>query len=199
MQVQGSVLVKTLGDMLTFPKGRTTPFCLSKEADTPQAIDTKKIADEMGLLSIVSTSEYDEMLGLTTKEMAEALSALDVLVHASSQEGFGIIQVEAQALGVPVVGTQWGAMQELNANPGLLASVEQVSIEDAGGKIGIPNRKDIAGILETLYQTRRDSATRKLPCQTTCEHLLRITALAPSVASIGFLFTHKMKMKSWLI
>ena len=52
--------------------------------------------------------------------------------------------------------------KSLNANPGLLASVEQVSIEDAGGKIGIPNRKDIAGILETLYQTRRDSATRKL-------------------------------------
>ena len=71
----------------------------------------------MGLLSIVSTSEYDEMLGLTTKEMAEALSALDVLVHASSQEGFGIIHMEAQALGVPVVGTQWGAMQEPERKP----------------------------------------------------------------------------------
>ena len=153
---------QNIGGYADFSKGKNDTILFVKGSRHPQAIDTKKIADEMGLLSIVSTSEYDEMLGLTTKEMAEALSALDVLVHASSQEGFGIIQVEAQALGVPVVGTQWGAMQELNANPGLLASVEQVSIEDAGGKIGIPNRKDIAGILETLYQTRTDSATRKL-------------------------------------
>ena len=41
---------------------------------------------------------------------------MDVMLHASQQEGFGIFQIEAQACGVPVISTNFGPMPELNSD-----------------------------------------------------------------------------------
>lgn len=142
---------ENIGGYAYFASNKNDTILFTKGTRHPQAVDVQKIAGEMRMPSLVSTDAYDELLGLTTREMAEALSSLDVLLHASSQEGFGIIQVEAQALGIPVIGTDWGAMKELNANPGLLARVDRLETEDGGGKIGIPSSEDITTILQMLY------------------------------------------------
>jgi glycosyltransferase involved in cell wall biosynthesis len=142
---------ENIGGYAHFSLDKQDTVLFVKGSRHPQAIDVKRIAGEMNMPSLVSTDEYDELLGLTTTEMAEALSCLDVLLHASSQEGFGIIQVEAQALGIPVIGTNWGAMRELNANSGLLAKVDRIETEDGGGKIGIPSSEDITALLQRIY------------------------------------------------
>lgn len=149
---------ENIGAYAYFALNKTDTILFVKGSRHPQAIDVQKIAGEMKMPSLVSTEPYDELLGLTTTEMAEALSSLDVLIHASSQEGFGIIQVEAQALGIPVIGTNWGAMKELNANHTLLAKVERFETEDGGGKIGIPSSEDIEALLEVLYRAKKGNA-----------------------------------------
>ena len=53
---------ENIGGFADFSKGKNDVVLFVKGSRHPQAIDTKKIADEMGLFSIVSTSEYDELL-----------------------------------------------------------------------------------------------------------------------------------------
>jgi len=148
---------ENIGGYAYFALNKNNTILFVKGSRHPQAMDVKRIAEEMKMPSIVSTDDYDELLGLTTTEMAEALSSLDVLIHASSQEGFGIIQVEAQALGIPVIGTDWGAMKELNAMPELLAKVERIEIEEGGGKIGIPSSEEITSLLEMIYRSKMNA------------------------------------------
>ena len=148
---------ENIGGYAHFASNKNNTILFVKGSRHPQAMDVKRIAEEMKMPSIVSTDDYDELLGLTTTEMAEALSSLDVLIHASSQEGFGIIQVEAQALGIPVIGTDWGAMKELNAMPELLAKVERIEIEEGGGKIGIPSSEEITSLLEMIYRSKMNA------------------------------------------
>ena len=153
---------QNIGGYAYFALNKQDTVLFVKGSRHPQAIDVKRIAGEMKMPSFVSTDEYDELLGLTTTEMAEALSTLDVLLHASSQEGFGIIQVEAQALGIPVIGTDWGAMKELNANPGLLVAVDRMELEDGGGEIGIPSSEEITKLLEVLYRMNSNDEVQNL-------------------------------------
>jgi alpha-1,6-mannosyltransferase len=55
-------------------------------------------------------------------ELAEWLSSADALVHAGSNETFGLVILEAMACGLPIVGTRAGAIPEfVDEQVGLLA------------------------------------------------------------------------------
>ncbi len=56
------------------------------------------------------------------RDVADVLGALDVFVHASTAEPFGIVIVEALAAGVPVVATRGGGVPEIitDASDGFL-------------------------------------------------------------------------------
>jgi glycosyltransferase involved in cell wall biosynthesis len=51
--------------------------------------------------------------GYEPEEMAALYSAMDVLLHASYGEGFGVPAIEAQACGTRVIGSNWAATPEL--------------------------------------------------------------------------------------
>jgi glycosyltransferase involved in cell wall biosynthesis len=51
--------------------------------------------------------------GYTTEEMAGIYSSLDVLLHASYGEGFGVPAIEAQACGTRVIGSNWAATPDV--------------------------------------------------------------------------------------
>lgn len=51
--------------------------------------------------------------GYSTEEMAGLYSGMDVLLHASYGEGFGVPAIEAQACGVRVIGANWAATPDL--------------------------------------------------------------------------------------
>jgi glycosyltransferase involved in cell wall biosynthesis len=53
--------------------------------------------------------------GYTPQEMAVIYSTMDVLLHASYGEGFGVPAIEAQACGTRVIGSNWAA------TPGILS------------------------------------------------------------------------------
>jgi alpha-1,6-mannosyltransferase len=66
-------------------------------------------------------------------ELAQWLASCDALVHAGSNETFGLVIVEAMACGLPVVGTNAGAVPELvDEKVGMLAApLDERSMADA--------------------------------------------------------------------
>ncbi len=57
-------------------------------------------------------AEKIRMVGMQ-RNVAEWMQAMDVFVHASKLEPFGIVVVEAMALGKPVVATRPGGTEEI--------------------------------------------------------------------------------------
>ena len=99
---------------------------------------------------VLATSEYDASRGLTSPEQGEILGALDVLLHASSQEGFGVYQIEAQACGTPVITSGFSSTKGLNAWSDL--EVPEAGKRHANGTTyGIPDTEAIVQRLEALY------------------------------------------------
>lgn len=58
-------------------------------------------------------NQYFQGVGFPPQYFAQLYSALDVLLMATSGEGFGIPTIEAQACGCPVIGGAWCATEEL--------------------------------------------------------------------------------------
>jgi glycosyltransferase involved in cell wall biosynthesis len=80
-------------------------------------LDLHKLAAALGIANrVLFPQRYQYMIGLPEKIMAGIYSAADVLLNASTGEGFGIPIVEAQACGCPVITTTFSAMPELTIN-----------------------------------------------------------------------------------
>jgi glycosyltransferase involved in cell wall biosynthesis len=56
---------------------------------------------------------YDLMYHVDRETLAKIYNAMDVLLAPSTNEGFGIPIIEAQACGVPAITTRWTSMPEL--------------------------------------------------------------------------------------
>ena len=59
------------------------------------------------------TLPYQQLIGLTPREMCRLYNGLDVFCLPSMGEGFGIPIIEAQACGIPVIVSDWTACAEL--------------------------------------------------------------------------------------
>jgi len=104
---------------------------------------------------VLTIPESLSKLGLTTTQMGRLLKGADVLLHCSSQEGFGIFQIEAQALGTPVINTNFGPMAALNACEDLI--VAPVSYRTSNGvNYGQADLEAIAQKLRLLYDEWKD-------------------------------------------
>lgn len=73
------------------------------------------LAKAVGLDSdaIIFPDPQKLLYGYTPEEMAGIYSTLDVLLHASYGEGFGVPAIEAQACGTRVIGSNWAATPDV--------------------------------------------------------------------------------------
>jgi glycosyltransferase involved in cell wall biosynthesis len=77
-------------------------------------------------------SRFRELGRLTDEELVEAYRRCDMVVFASLYEGFGLPILEAQAMGRPVITSNFGAMREAAGDGALLVDPYSVeSIRDA--------------------------------------------------------------------
>ena len=91
--------------------------------------------DEIAKLKEYKIS-YQVYNRLTNQEVYERYIACDVLFFASFYEGFGMPIVEAQAVGRPVVTSNFGAMKEVAKDSALLVNPESaLEIRDAIDKL----------------------------------------------------------------
>jgi glycosyltransferase involved in cell wall biosynthesis len=132
-------------------------FLFIKAASHTQQVAYEHILAQYGLEDCtIGIHPYDSLIGLTNEEMARALSCMDVLLHASCQEGFGLLQVEAQSCGVPVINTDFGPMTELQGWKELSCPVDRLNRIDNGGLVGYASPVEIHSRLDAVYERRDD-------------------------------------------
>jgi glycosyltransferase involved in cell wall biosynthesis len=97
-----------------------------------------------------------ELGRLTDEELVAAYRRSDMVVFASLYEGFGLPILEAQAMGRPVITSNFGAMREAAGDGALL--VNPYSVEEI--RAAILRIKNEPGLREELVQQGRENAER---------------------------------------
>jgi glycosyltransferase involved in cell wall biosynthesis len=97
-----------------------------------------------------------ELGRLTDAELVEAYRRCDLVVFASLYEGFGLPILEAQAMGRPVITSNFGAMREAAGDGALL--VDPYSVEEI--RAAILRVKNEPGLREELVRKGRENAER---------------------------------------
>jgi glycosyltransferase involved in cell wall biosynthesis len=130
---------------------------------------------------ITSTDE-----GWNDSTLSEYLKGLDALLHCSNQEGFGVLQIEAQMQGTPVINTNYGPMPDLNHRSELVVPVEGFR---ENGNYGLPDIPGIVVRLETLYSEWK-AGIRNDPSEWALKHTPE--AVFPKYLSplVNFMFRH---------
>ena len=93
--------------------------------------------------------------GYTDIEMAAIYTGMDVLLHASYGEGFGVPAIEAAACGTKVIGSNWAASQDLVAEDGWLVDGQPFWDEAQLSFFQIPSVPSIVQALVNAYQSSR--------------------------------------------
>jgi glycosyltransferase involved in cell wall biosynthesis len=97
--------------------------------------------------------------GYSSEEMAGLYSAMDVLLHASYGEGFGVPAIEAQAAGTRVIGSNWAATPDLLGEDSWLVDGQPFWDEAQSTFFQIPLIPSLVSALEQAYAAPREVST----------------------------------------
>lgn len=120
-------------------------------------VDLRDLCQRYGVPveSVKYTDNLSMDVGLPAQLMANLYSSFDVLLNASYGEGFGIPIIEAQAVGTPVIVTDWTAMPELCGAGWLVGGEPWDDVKHRSFYLS-PNVGDILAALEEAYEVRGD-------------------------------------------
>lgn len=154
--------------------------------------DLTGLVEQLGIGQAIHWPDPDAYaLGLYgPAAMAETVyPAMNVLLHPSWGEGFGLPIIEAQACGVPVIATDFGAMAELT-EPTVGWTVGGEPVKDSSYLDSWLTRPSVDGLVEAL-EASYGSADRPDPRDPAREHALQYsvesvqdTFLAPTLVEI---------------
>lgn len=106
---------------------------------------------------------YDMLFKIGKPEMAKVYNTFDVLLAPSTNEGFGVPIIEAQACGVPVVTNNFTSMPELiiPGETGELCKVAYKHFSPLLSYTGIPDHYSIYEAMEKLFAADREKMKLK--------------------------------------
>lgn len=96
--------------------------------------------------------------GYSDEEMAALYTGMDVLLHPSYGEGFGVPAIEAQACGTRVIASNWAASQDLVAEDGWLVEGQPFWDEAQVAFYNIPLVPSIVNALVEAYKAPREKS-----------------------------------------
>ncbi len=119
-----------------------------------EAYDLTQVVQALGLEgSVFFTDALSYELGLSDDDMCRLYNCFDVLTECSFAEGAGLPILEAQACGVPVVGTDFSAIPEMlpTESPLLVPVSEKIALHNLGVFHGVPSGQGIVQAYERVY------------------------------------------------
>jgi len=136
--------------------------------------DLSTIIAKYGLTNkVLMPSEGDKWWGVDEEELAQIYNALDVYVHASSGEGFGLPILEAMACGKPVIASNNTAIPEVVGDAGILIPCFEEDMETAEGFTVATTR--IKPFTEAMARLFYDDNLRKTLSQRAIERAKQFT------------------------
>lgn len=117
------------------------------------AVDIQGIANHHGVESCITCSDQNKLLSseYTSKDVRDMYIMSDILLNASAAEGFGLPLIEAQACGLPVMGTNCTAISE-NVLMGKLSN----PIGPIKGNVGSFSQPDDNQVFNDLVELERN-------------------------------------------
>ena len=125
--------------------------------------DLPSLVKYLKLQNRVHFVEQLEYLALSEAELALLYNAMDVFVLASTGEGFGLPLIEAQASGVPCIGTDYSSITELLEGSGLLVKTKGGWWDVFGTWRAVVDEDAMATAMRKLYDNPdlREELSRK--------------------------------------
>jgi glycosyltransferase involved in cell wall biosynthesis len=105
--------------------------------------------------AVLFPDPYKLRYGYSTEEMAGLYSAMDVLLHASYGEGFGVPAIEAQACGTRVIGSNWAATPDVLGDDSWLVDGQPFWDEAQSSFFQIPLIPSLVKAMEEAYEAER--------------------------------------------
>lgn len=125
-----------------------------RPANPNNTVDVDELLEALGipLDRVVRPNQYMYVTGaFDDAHMAQVYRAADVLLAASSNEGFGLPIVEAEACGCPVIVTDFASMPETAAGNGLLVPPKCRQYTRMGAWDVLPDIDAIEAALEEVF------------------------------------------------
>lgn len=97
--------------------------------------------------------------GYSPEEMAGIFSTMDVLLHASYGEGFGVPAIEAQACGTRVIGSNWAATPDVVGEDSWLVDGQPFWDEAQTSFFQIPLIPSLVNALSEAYKADRGASS----------------------------------------
>ena len=117
--------------------------------------------------AVLFPDPYKMRYGYSTDEMAGIYSTMDVLLHASYGEGFGVPAIEAQACETRVIGSNWTATPDLLGDDSFLVDGQPFWDEPQTAFFQIPLVPNLIAALKEAYNAPREpsKASREFALQ----------------------------------
>lgn len=125
---------------------------------------------DLGLAEPVRWTKWDEvqkMGGLPDYskgggwDMVSLYNCMDVLLHCTGGEGFGLPLIEAQACGVPVITTDYAAGPEQVGAGAIVRASDYVIINTPGTRYALADIDQMAEALTKMYNADREKLAKK--------------------------------------
>jgi len=130
---------------------------------TGDAFDLTAVLKHLDLKVVNMPDTYQLFVGYSSDDMAAIYNGFDVLLSATSSEGFGIPIAEAQSCGVPVIATDCTSMTELlEPTPELLVPVKTMDWNMIPARYWLPDIDKVVDALERVLKTEPKDYEQKL-------------------------------------
>ena len=113
---------------------------------------------------IYHLSPYETMVKAEPKDIVTIMNAFDVLLMPSTNEGFGIPAIEAQACEVPVVVNNWTSMPELIIpdKTGILVEPDHLRWSNIQGYVAEPSTEQLTKAMTSLYKAKKSDKLKEM-------------------------------------
>lgn len=132
-------------------------FFYQSNQNLPTGFPILDYSKHLGILDkVFHLDEYLSFIHVGPPEVADIINACDVILQASSTEGFGLLSVEAQSCGVPVIVNNCTSMPELVGDgAGLVCETGKKIFSSAQGYWNMPDVNSLYKKMEEAFRADR--------------------------------------------
>lgn len=127
---------------------------------SPGGFPIQQFAQHLGILdALYQVPGYIAIWNALSEEVNKEMNAMDVLLHPSQTEGFGLTVIEAQSAGTPVIIQDSHSMPELivEGKTGWSAKTASKRFTNDYSWVNVPDVKSIHEAMEKAYRALQDN------------------------------------------